>query len=74
VDSIAANIAKGYVRATRADRKHFYLYARSSLQKTNYWLHKLIRRGIVTDPVRIEQNKQLVGQLGCTLNVFIKTT
>lgn len=74
VDSIAANIAEGYGRATRADRKHFYVYARGSLEETKCWLRKLIRRGLVTDPVRVEQYKQLVDELGCKLNVFIKTT
>lgn len=74
VDSIAANIAERYGRVTRADRKHFYVYARDSLEETKSWLRKLIRRGISNDPACIERYKLIVDQLGCRLNVFVKTT
>jgi four helix bundle protein len=43
-DSLAANIAEGYDRYTPADREKFYLYSRGSLEETQSWLRKLIRR------------------------------
>ena len=47
--SIAANIAEGNGRFTKADRKHFFAIARGSLQECVPLLELARRRGLVDD-------------------------
>ena len=72
-DSIAANIAEGYVRYTPADRKKFYLYSRGSFEETKSWLRKLIRRKVLSESKATEY-KSIVDKLGPKLNAFINST
>lgn len=72
-DSINANIAEGYGRYTPADRRKFYLYSRGSFEETKTWLHKLIRREIITES-EAEKLKTIIDELGPKLNAFIKST
>jgi four helix bundle protein len=46
-DSIGANIAEGYGRATFKDRKNFMVIARGSLYETHYWLKVLSSRNLI---------------------------
>lgn len=72
-DSIAANIAEGYGRFTRLDRKRFYIYARGSFEETKTWLRKLIRRDIIANE-KAKKYKLLIEELGPKLNGFINST
>jgi four helix bundle protein len=47
VDSIAANIAEGTGRESRADQRRFYYMARGSLCETEHWLLRAEARGLV---------------------------
>ena len=71
-DSIAANIAEGYGRYTRADRKKFYLYSRGSFEETKTWLRKLIRRNVLSES-KAKKYKAIVDKLGPKLNAFINS-
>jgi len=47
--SIAANIAEGNGRFTKADRKNFFIIARGSVQECVPLLELALRRGLLTD-------------------------
>jgi four helix bundle protein len=73
-DSIAANLAEGFGRFSMADRRMFYRYARGSFEETKCWLRKLIRRGLISTPERVEEYKAVIDELGPKLNTFIRAT
>ncbi len=57
--SIAANIAEGNGRFTKADRRNFFGIARGSVQECVPLLELALRRGLLT----IEQHAELKSQL-----------
>ena len=73
-DSIAANLAEGYGRYTPADRAKFYRYARGSFEETKCWLRKAARRGVISEPSRRQEYKNIIDELGPKLNAFIRKT
>ena len=47
-DSVGANIAEGYGRASPADHKRFIRIARGSLYETRHFLRRADKRGLLT--------------------------
>jgi four helix bundle protein len=71
-DSIAANIAEGYVRYHFKDRKNFMFYARGSHYETITWLTKAKNRKIISN----EFFEGIIGKmekLGLKMNNYINT-
>ena len=71
-DSIAANIAEGYVRYHYKDRKNFMFYARGSHYETITWLTKAKNRKIISN----EFFEGIIGKmekLGLKMNNYINT-
>jgi four helix bundle protein len=66
-DSVAANIAEGTGRWTKADRRRFLLIARGSLLETEHWLNTARERGLLRgDP------GDRVAEIARALNGLIK--
>jgi four helix bundle protein len=57
--SIAANIAEGNGRFTKADRKNFFIIARGSVQECVPLLELARRRNLVDEPKHSELKSQL---------------
>lgn len=69
--SIAANIAEGNGRFTKADRKNFFGIARGSLQECTPLLELARRRNLVEDKAH-EQLKLQLEEIGRMLSGLIK--
>ncbi|MCW1912896.1 four helix bundle protein [Luteolibacter sp. GHJ8] len=48
-DSIAANLAEGYGRYHFKENQKFCYYSRGSLQETQTWIEKAVRRNLIPD-------------------------
>ncbi len=48
-DSIAANIAEGYGRYHFKENQKFCYYSRGSVQETQTWIEKAVRRDLIPD-------------------------
>lgn len=59
-DSIAANLSEGFGRYSAADRKRFYIIARGSFEETKCWMHKAIRRKVLTGKSRMKLQRLLI--------------
>lgn len=46
-DSVAANIAEGYGRYHFKENQKFCYYSRGSLEESQTWLEKAVRRGLI---------------------------
>ena len=57
--SIAANIAEGNGRFTKADRKNFFVIARGSVQECVPLLDLARRRSLIDEPSHAELKRQL---------------
>ncbi|MEX1040428.1 MAG: four helix bundle protein [Pirellulaceae bacterium] len=57
--SIAANIAEGNGRFTKADRKHFFIIARGSVQECVPLLELARRRGLIEEGQHAKLKEQL---------------
>jgi len=57
--SIATNLAEGNARFTKADRKHFFVIARGSVQECVPLLEVGKRRGLIDDESHISLVRQL---------------
>jgi len=57
--SIAANIAEGNGRFTKADRKHFFVIARSSVQERVPLMEIGKRRGLISEESHASLRQQL---------------
>ena len=57
--SISANLAEGNGRFTKADRRHFFLIARGSLQECVPLLEIARRRKLISDGLHAELKEQL---------------
>jgi four helix bundle protein len=64
-DSIAANIAEGAGRVSRADRRRFYVIARASLGETEHWIARARARSLLLPELPIDE-------LGRMLNGLIR--
>jgi four helix bundle protein len=71
-DSIGANIAEGHGRGSYADNRRFVRMSRGSLYETRHWLRRAYRRKLLTKE-KVEQLKNLVGNLGPQLNAYLKS-
>ena len=71
-DSIAANISEGYGRYHFKENQKFCYYARGSLEETQTWIEKSVRRNLVEK----DQGRQLYKQLETLkkrLNAYIRS-
>ena len=71
VDSISANLAEGHGRFHFKDRLNFCYYARGSLEETNSWLSKAMRRNLISS--EIDEIKQIIEILPKKLNAYISS-
>ena len=71
-DSIGANIAEGAGRGTPRDNKRFIRISRESLNETNYWIRRAIRRSLITDQQNIIL-REMIDELGPSLNAYLKS-
>ena len=69
--SIAANIAEGNGRFTKADRRNFFVIARSSAHECLPFLDLANRRGFISDD-RFQELKQDLEELSRMLSGLIK--
>src|SRR6266545_7130959 len=69
-DSIGANIAEGYGRATGADNRRFVRNARGSLNETQHWLRRAFRRKLMTK-TQVLLLKPVIDELGPRLNAYL---
>lgn len=70
-DSIAANVAEGAGRWSKADQRRFLYIARGSLYETQHWLRRARRRDLLL-PEEVAKLAPLVGELLPRLNAFIR--
>ncbi|MFZ0242239.1 MAG: four helix bundle protein [Desulfobacterales bacterium] len=71
-DSIGANIAEGTGRGTPADNRKFIRIARGSLNETQYWLRRALKRNLITED-RSCVFQEIFDKLGPSLNSYIKS-
>ncbi len=57
--SVAANLAEGNGRFTKADRKHFFIIARGSTQECVPLLELSRRKGLISDELNAELRQEL---------------
>ena len=48
-DSVGANLAEAFGRASRADQQRFLLVARGSVYETQHWIERALTRSLLTD-------------------------
>lgn len=71
-DSVGANIAEGYGRASPADHQRFVRTARGSLYESRHFLRRAHHRRLI--PPEFEHPLQrLVGDLLPTLNAYLRS-
>jgi four helix bundle protein len=68
-DSVGANIAEGYGRATPADNRRCVRIAIGSLYETKHWLRRAYLRGLL-DALQVEQLGPLLDKLLPKLNAY----
>ena len=71
-DSIAANISEGYGRYHFKENQKFCFYARGSLEETQTWIEKSVKRQLIPE----DQGRQLYSQLQTLkkrLNAYIRS-
>jgi four helix bundle protein len=61
-DSVGANLAEAYGRATPADQQRFLLFARGSAYETQHWIERAVSRSLVSDDT-LRARAAAVGQL-----------
>ncbi len=71
-DSVGANIAEGYGRASPADHKRFVRTARGSLYETRHFLRRADKRGLLTREQKIRQ-QVLMKNLLPALNGYLRS-
>jgi four helix bundle protein len=71
-DSIGANIAEGAGRGTPRDNQRFIRISRGSFNETKYWLRRSTRRRLINE-TQTANLKQLVDQIGPSLNAYLKS-
>ena len=62
-DSVAANIAEGAGRRHDADRRRFYVTARSSLYETEHWLARARARGLAVPDLPTDELGRMLNGL-----------
>jgi four helix bundle protein len=71
-DSIAANISEGYGHYHFKENQKFCFYARGSLEETQTWIEKSVKRKLIPE----DQGRQIYSQLQTLkkrLNAYIKS-
>jgi four helix bundle protein len=48
-DSVGANLAEAFGRASQADRHRFLLFARGSVYEMQHWIERALTRSLLTD-------------------------
>jgi four helix bundle protein len=48
-DSVGANLAEAYGRATPADQERFLVFARGSVYETQHWIERALTRSLLAD-------------------------
>lgn len=71
-DSVGANIAEGFGRASSADHQRFVRMARGSLYEVRHFLRRADKRKLVTGPGR-KQLQSLIRELPKTLNGYLRS-
>ncbi|MDX2080980.1 MAG: four helix bundle protein [Terrimicrobiaceae bacterium] len=71
-DSIGANIAEGYGRASFADNRRFVAIARGSLMETRHFLRRAHRRNLLTT-AQTDRLRALLDPLPKQLNAYLKS-
>jgi four helix bundle protein len=71
-DSVGANIAEGYGRASYADNKRFVAIARGSLCEARHFLRRAHARKLITK-AQAEPLKELLATLPRSLNAYIRS-
>lgn len=71
-DSVGANIAEGYGRASYADNRRFVVIARGSLYEVRHFLRQAEKRSLITPPQR-ELLQPLMAELAPTLNAYLRS-
>src|ERR1700712_802637 len=68
-DSVGANIAEGYGRASAVDHQRFIRIARGSLYEVRHFLRRADKRGLLTKELRAPLQR-LLKELLPTLNAY----
>ena len=71
-DSIGANIAEGYGRASFADNKRFVKIARGSLCEVRHFLRRADKRRLI-DGTQRKAIQPLLKELAPTLNAYLRS-
>jgi len=71
-DSVGANIAEGYGRASPADHQRFIRTARGSLYETRHFLRRADRRGLLTREQKLRL-QDLLKNLLPALNGYLRS-
>jgi four helix bundle protein len=61
-DSVGANLAEAYGRATPRDQQRFLLFARGSAYETQHWIERAVTRSLLDDDT-LRSRAAAVGQL-----------
>jgi four helix bundle protein len=61
--SIPANIAEGFGRRTEADRRHFYVVSRGSVEELRYYLMLARDLGYLKDPGALMEKVDRIGAM-----------
>lgn len=71
-NSIASNIAEGYGRYHYKENKNFCYFARGSLEESNTWLRKSIRRDLINQSSH-QELFDILKKLPKLLNSYIRS-
>jgi four helix bundle protein len=71
-DSVGANIAEGYGRASPADHKRFIRTARGSLYEVRHFLRRADRRGLLKQQQKVPL-RRLLKELPRALNAYLRS-
>jgi four helix bundle protein len=72
VDSIGANVAEGYGRASPADNRRFVRIARGSLYETRHFLRRADKRRLLSREQK-SQLRPLLAELLPALNAYLRS-